>query len=154
PRAAARARRRLGDRSAGHRRIDLGIRTDLLPQGRSARRGARRAVSRDGEESSSSRSRLLHRDAARAPRIGPGSHSRLARAIISGGMRRLSLLILLALAPAMSARAQPNDWGVQRDPFDKAVIARYKALLAQNPHDGSALAKLLEMYRRYRTVDL
>ena len=34
------------------------------------------------------------------------------------------------------------------------MIARYKAILAQNPHDASALAKLLEMYRRYRTVDL
>jgi tetratricopeptide (TPR) repeat protein/HEAT repeat protein len=43
---------------------------------------------------------------------------------------------------------------VQRDPFDKTVIARYKAILAKNPHDAGALAKVLEMYRRYRTVDL
>ncbi len=74
-------------------------------------------------------------------------------------MRRLPLLLLLALAPALPraaqlAYAQSPDWGVQRDPFDKTVIARYKALLAKNPHDASALAKLLEMYRRYRTVDL
>src|SRR5213078_4692020 len=41
-----------------------------------------------------------------------------------------------------------------RDPFDKTVIARYKAILAKDPHDAQALAKLLEMYRRYRTVDL
>src|SRR5213078_3753922 len=41
-----------------------------------------------------------------------------------------------------------------RDPFDKTVIARYKAILAKDPHDAPALAKLLEMYRRYRTVDL
>jgi cellulose synthase operon protein C len=74
-------------------------------------------------------------------------------------MRRLPLLLALALAlapvsPASIALAQPADWGVKRDPFDKTVIARYKALLAKNPHDASALAKLLEMYRRYRTVDL
>src|SRR5207248_5002014 len=68
-------------------------------------------------------------------------------------MRRL--LVMLVLASAVPAQAQPaGDWGVQRDPFDKTVIARYKAILAKNPHDGSALAKLLEMYRRYRTVDL
>ena len=52
------------------------------------------------------------------------------------------------------AAAQPADWGATRDQFDKNVIARYKGILAKNPHDGSALAKLLEMYRRYRTVDL
>jgi cellulose synthase operon protein C len=52
------------------------------------------------------------------------------------------------------ASAQPADWGATRDQFDKNVIARYKGILAKNPHDGSALAKLLEMYRRYRTVDL
>ena len=71
-------------------------------------------------------------------------------------MRRLPLLVAcaLALAPAAIASAQPADWGVQRDPFDKTVIARYKAILAKNPHDAGALAKVLEMYRRYRTVDL
>src|SRR4051812_23744410 len=71
-------------------------------------------------------------------------------------MRRLPLLLACALATAapLVAVAQPGDWGVTRDPFDKNVIARYKAILAKNPHDGSALAKLLEMYRRYRTVDL
>ncbi|HSD88990.1 MAG TPA: HEAT repeat domain-containing protein [Kofleriaceae bacterium] len=74
-------------------------------------------------------------------------------------MRRLRFLLscALALAPAAQSRiadAQPGDWGVTRDPFDKTVIARYKAILAKNPHDASALAKLLEMYRRYSTVDL
>ncbi|HEX8107748.1 MAG TPA: tetratricopeptide repeat protein, partial [Kofleriaceae bacterium] len=54
-----------------------------------------------------------------------------------------------------SARAQPiGDWGVKRDPFNQTDIARYKAILRTNPHDASALAKLLEMYRRYRTIDL
>nr|MDQ3369696.1 HEAT repeat domain-containing protein [Myxococcota bacterium] len=72
-------------------------------------------------------------------------------------MRRLPLLLALSLAASAApgvAIAQPGDWGVQRDPFDKSVVARYKAILAKNPHDGSALAKLLELYRRYRSVDL
>ena len=68
---------------------------------------------------------------------------------------RLFLACALMLAPIAVASAQPaDDWGVKRDPFDRTVIARYKAILARNPHDASALAKLLEMYRRYRTVDL
>ncbi len=76
-------------------------------------------------------------------------------------MRRLPILLACALAAAAAttvaphaARAQAGDWGVQRDPFDKSVVARYKALLGKNPHDAGALAKLLELYRRYRTVDL
>lgn len=52
------------------------------------------------------------------------------------------------------AHAQPDDWEVQRDPFDKRVVARYKSLLTRQPHDAGALAKLLELYRRYRTVEL
>src|SRR3954471_22140496 len=72
-------------------------------------------------------------------------------------MRRLRyfLAAVLALAPLTSTvSAAPDDWGVTRDPFDRNVIARYKAILARNPHDASALAKLLEMYKRYRTIDL
>ncbi|HVK85439.1 MAG TPA: HEAT repeat domain-containing protein [Kofleriaceae bacterium] len=74
-------------------------------------------------------------------------------------MRRLAFLLGCALAAASiaapsPAAAQPADWGVTRDPFDKGVIAKYKAILARNPHDATALAKLLDMYRRYRTVDL
>ena len=71
-------------------------------------------------------------------------------------MRRLRLFVVAALslgAPSV-ALAQADDWGVTRDPFDKQVIARYKAILARNPHDGTALARLLDLYRRYRTVDL
>src|SRR4051812_10993071 len=73
------------------------------------------------------------------------------------GMRRLPLLLIacaLASAPGRRVHAQADDWSVTRDPFDKQVVARYKAILAKNPHDPQALAKLLEMYRRYRTVDL
>jgi tetratricopeptide (TPR) repeat protein len=76
-------------------------------------------------------------------------------------MRRLRLLLacLLATAPALTAgpraaHAQADDWGVRRDPFDPKVIAQHKRFLAQNPHDASALANLLKMYRQYRTVEL
>src|SRR5882724_6269193 len=67
-------------------------------------------------------------------------------------MRRLLLTMALAAAPS-AALAQPADWGAQRNQFDPNVIARYKAILGKNPHDASALAKLLEMYRRYSNVD-
>ena len=66
-----------------------------------------------------------------------------------------ALLLAAALLPAAGAQAQPaDDWSVQRDPFDKSVVARLKGLLARNPSDADALAKLLGMYRRYRTVEL
>src|SRR4051794_25941188 len=66
----------------------------------------------------------------------------------------LAVMPLTATIDARSARAQPaGDWGVKRDPFNQTDIARYKAILRANPHDASALAKLLEMYRRYRTID-
>src|SRR5262245_44058987 len=45
------------------------------------------------------------------------------------------------------------DWEVRRDPFDRVVIARYQQLLAKDPHD-TVLAKLVDMYKRYRTVAL
>src|SRR5215468_6535904 len=67
----------------------------------------------------------------------------------------LAVMPIAGLLTAPSARAQPvGDWGVKRDPFNQTDIARYKAILRGNPHDASALAKLLEMYRRYRTIDL
>ena len=76
-------------------------------------------------------------------------------------MRRLRLLLacLLASAPALTAapraaHAQADDWGVRRDPFDLKVIAQHKRFLAANPHDASALANLLKLYRQYRTVEL
>ncbi len=73
-------------------------------------------------------------------------------------MRRLAGLLfavgLLASLAPQTLHAAPDDWGVQRDPFDLKEIAIYKGILARNPHDSGALAKLLEKYRRYRTVDL
>jgi len=67
----------------------------------------------------------------------------------------LAVLPIAASMAAPPARAQPlGDWGVKRDPFNPTDIARYKAILRANPHDAPALAKLLEMYRRYRTIDL
>ena len=76
-------------------------------------------------------------------------------------MRRFRLVVACALAalPVVTlgpvAHAQPaDDWGVKRDPFNLTDIARYKAILRASPHDAGALAKLLELYRRYRTIDL
>src|SRR5262249_34632064 len=81
-------------------------------------------------------------------------------------MRRLGLVLACAVAlpvtgltgvtslTVSTAHAQSGDWGVKRDPFNATDIARYKAVLRTNPHDAAALAKLLEMYRRYRTIDL
>src|SRR5688500_2813219 len=74
-------------------------------------------------------------------------------------MWRLRFVVACALAAlpvaGSTAHAQPaGDWGVKRDPFNLNDIARYKRILRANPHDASALAKLLEMYRRYRTIDL
>jgi len=66
----------------------------------------------------------------------------------------LSVGAVVAAAPVARAQAE-DDWGAGgRDPFDKAVNAKYKGILARNPHDADALAKLLSAYRRYRTVDL
>lgn len=76
-------------------------------------------------------------------------------------MRRTAAAVVAAAAVAAvtvalpaTAVAQGDDWSVTRDPFDKAVVARLKGILARNPSDADALAKLLTMYRRYRTVAL
>ena len=72
-------------------------------------------------------------------------------------MRRFAIsAVLLALGlilTPIASRAEPaGDWGATRDPFDKQVVARYKAILANQPHDAPALAKLVALYRRYRTL--
>jgi tetratricopeptide (TPR) repeat protein len=60
-----------------------------------------------------------------------------------------SLGIALTVLP-LSARG--DDWSVRRDPFDKRIVGRYKALLERRPNDGYALAKLVKLYSRYRTL--
>ncbi len=56
-----------------------------------------------------------------------------------------ALLLLLSTAVA-------DDWDVRRDPFDARVVARYRSLLARDPHDAT-LARLVTLYRQYRTLD-
>ena len=58
-------------------------------------------------------------------------------------MRRWFLLFACALATGVpgASHSAPDDWGVQRDPFDPKEIAIYKAILAKNPHDAQALAR-------------
>ncbi len=60
---------------------------------------------------------------------------------------------LLAMAVVTAAPARADDWSVQRDPFDRAVIGRYKAILARSPHDAGALAQMTSLYRRFRSVE-
>src|SRR5262252_6023357 len=68
-------------------------------------------------------------------------------------MRRLLFILAATLALAPTLASADNDWGVTRDPFDPALVGRWKAILKSNPHDPSALANLLKMYRQYRNVD-
>ena len=63
-------------------------------------------------------------------------------------------MLLGSVAVTLAPPAHADDWDVKRDPFDPGVVARYKAILARDPHDAGALAKLLELYKRYRTVEL
>ena len=69
-----------------------------------------------------------------------------------GDMRRIALVacLCMAVAGARGAAAQPADWGVKRDPFDKTVVTRWKAILAKNPHDAAALTQLVAMYKKSR----
>jgi len=45
-----------------------------------------------------------------------------------------------------------SDWGVRRDPFDAALVARYKRILEKTPADKRALGKLVRLYKRYRSL--
>lgn len=71
--------------------------------------------------------------------------------------RLLALFLALAFvtAPTLAdvAHAQ-GDWGAKRDPFDRKIIARYKGILKRNPGDKSARRKLVQLYKRYRSVGL
>jgi HEAT repeat protein/tetratricopeptide (TPR) repeat protein len=70
-------------------------------------------------------------------------------------LRAILLAVAVAapiLAPAPAA-AQ-DDWAVSRDPFDPKVIGQYKAVLAKNPGDKDALARLTRLYKKHRTLAL
>src|SRR5438045_314786 len=67
-------------------------------------------------------------------------------------MRRMFAVLLLVLAAPASARAQ-DDWEVRRSPFDPRLVARYQAALERDPEDALALRKLVELYRKHRTLD-
>jgi tetratricopeptide (TPR) repeat protein len=58
------------------------------------------------------------------------------------------IAILIALCGV--ARA---DWEVKRSPFDPQLVARYKKALEKNPEDATALHKLTELYKKYKSVD-
>jgi tetratricopeptide (TPR) repeat protein len=69
-------------------------------------------------------------------------------------MRRVALVVSLCMGAAPVATAQPPypaDWAVKRDPFDKTVVARWKAILAKRPHDR-ALLQLVALYKKHRSV--
>jgi tetratricopeptide (TPR) repeat protein len=67
---------------------------------------------------------------------------------------RIPALVLLVLGAAVAHAGDARaDWEVTRDPFDPGTIAAYKAILARDPHDP-ALAKLVELYQRYRSIDV
>src|SRR5262249_44512111 len=58
-------------------------------------------------------------------------------------------LVALLLAPPGALA----DWEVRRSPFDPEVVARYQQMLDRDPHDRLALGKLMDLYRRYRSLD-
>ena len=66
-------------------------------------------------------------------------------------MRCVALVLAATVAATASGGAQPADWTVKRDPFDRGVVERYKAILARDPYD-SALAPLVAMYKKHRTL--
>jgi tetratricopeptide (TPR) repeat protein len=69
--------------------------------------------------------------------------------------RSLLFVAAVALVPlAPPVRSAHADWGDRTDPFNPKEVATYKAILVRNPHDAGALAKLLDKYRRFRTIDL
>ncbi len=65
----------------------------------------------------------------------------------------LAMPICVVASQTRVANAQ-GDWDVKRSPFDRRVVARYKAILRRNPSDTSALRKLTQLYKRYRTISL
>src|SRR5262245_59746508 len=64
---------------------------------------------------------------------------------------RCVALVLAATLAGVPARARPTDWTVRRDPFDRGVIGRYKAILARDPYDA-ARTPVIATYLKYRTL--
>ena len=70
-----------------------------------------------------------------------------------------ALLLTVTLASASlgwsarTARAQDDDWAVERDPFDPRVVGRYKRLLETNPADAQALRRLVALYAKHATLE-
>lgn len=74
-------------------------------------------------------------------------------------MRRFAVVLaaaglLVCALPTHDAFAQDDDWDVKRDPFDRQVINRYKAILRRNIGDKAAFNKMLRLYKSYRTIKL
>jgi Flp pilus assembly protein TadD len=71
---------------------------------------------------------------------------------------RVAVLAILvgAGAPEVTAVAQPvrgDDWGVKRDPFDRRVVERWRAVAEKNPDDAAAVKKLWSLYARHSSTD-
>lgn len=72
----------------------------------------------------------------------------VARALVS--VVATAWFVLALQLVALPARA--DDWSIRRSPFDPRIVGRYKALLRRRPNDGYALRKLLDLYRKHRSV--
>jgi tetratricopeptide (TPR) repeat protein/HEAT repeat protein len=59
------------------------------------------------------------------------------------------IALAIALGVVVPARA---DWEVKRSPFDATLVSRYKAQLRKNPEDAQTLKRLVELYKKYKTV--
>ena len=46
-----------------------------------------------------------------------------------------------------------DDWQIQRSPFDPRTVAKYENALEHDPDDALAFRKLVELFRKYKTVD-
>jgi tetratricopeptide (TPR) repeat protein len=69
--------------------------------------------------------------------------------VMTSVQMRRALVLALVSARAFAA---PGDWTPTRDAFDPVVIARYEAILAKDPFDDTALAKLDQLYRGRHTL--
>jgi cellulose synthase operon protein C len=61
-------------------------------------------------------------------------------------------LVLLVTVPGV-ARAQDDDWGVKRNPFDRRVVDKWKRVLERDPEDAAAWKTLTDLYRRHSSLD-